>query len=129
MKRASTTARGPRLSKNSCARSRYSVLKKRASGLNRRVPYRLPDDVAELRAQHGGDERSDDDDRQVEMGVAGLRGRGERTGQEEDRVARERGRDQARLDEDDEDEADRPEGLDQILGVEPVHSVDHGGEP
>ena len=36
--RARTTARGPRWSKNSCARSRYSVLKIRASGLNRRVP-------------------------------------------------------------------------------------------
>ena len=42
MKRASTTARGPRWSKNSCARSRYSVLKMCASGLNSRVPKRWP---------------------------------------------------------------------------------------
>ncbi len=42
MKRASTTARGPRLSKKSWARSRYSVLKNRASGVKSRVPKRWP---------------------------------------------------------------------------------------
>ena len=42
MKRPSTTAPGPRRSKKAWDRSRYSVLKKRASGRNSRVPNRAP---------------------------------------------------------------------------------------
>ena len=91
MKRASTTAPAPRRSKNSWARSRYSVLKIRASGLNSAGAEALADPVADLRAERPrrGTRRSHDAEVQVRVAAAGL-GRGEEPGDEQQRVAGQR---------------------------------------
>ena len=121
MKRASTiVGRAPCVSKNSCARSRYSVLKIRASGCEQPRAEAPADPVADLRADDRGDEArrsSTHGEVEVRIVAAGL-GRGEEPGDEQQRVARQRRRDEARLDEDHEHEADRPEGLDQLFRVE-----------
>ena len=88
-----------------------------------------PDPVSELRARDRGDERTDHDHREVEVRVArvGAR-RAEGAREEQDRVAGQRAGDQPGLHEHDQDQADRPERLDEILGAQPVHGGDHGGE-
>ena len=101
-------------------------MKIRASRLEQPRAEVVADPVADLGAHDGGDERAEHHDGQVEVRVARL-GRGaEGPGQEEDGVAGEGDRDQARLDEHHQDEAGRAEGLDEVLGAEPVHGDDHG---
>ena len=85
------------------------------------------DRVADLRAEHRGHERADHHRREVEVRVLGVRaGRAEGAGEHQDRVAGQRDRQQPRLHEHHQDEADRPEGLDEVAGAEPV-DCEHGG--
>ena len=63
MKRAITTARSPRRSKKACARSRYFGLEEASVGLEQPRSELPADQVAELRAGDGGQERADHDDR------------------------------------------------------------------
>ncbi len=88
----------------------------------------VADPVADLRAGHRGGERPDDDHRQVEVRVArsGV-GRAEGAGEEEDGVAGQRRRDDARFHEHDQQQTDRSEGLDQVVRAEPVDR-EHSGE-
>ena len=116
MKRASTTARGPR-SFEELLRA-FEVLGLEDAGVGLEQPGAEAAADRSSRAARRATAATNEPittTAEVEVRVAELCARrAERAGEEQDRVARERRRDEPGLDEDDEDEADRPEGLDEV---------------